>query len=41
VAHLGELEQAGATRVMLQHLEHEDLERVHWIGGELAPRIAP
>jgi alkanesulfonate monooxygenase SsuD/methylene tetrahydromethanopterin reductase-like flavin-dependent oxidoreductase (luciferase family) len=40
VEHLSGLEQAGVTRVMLQHLEHEDLDRVHWIGSELAPRIA-
>lgn len=39
-SHLRELEDAGVTRVMLQHLEHEDLDRVHWIGTELAPRIS-
>jgi hypothetical protein len=31
-----ELEDAGVTRVMLQHLDHEDLDRVEWIGRELA-----
>jgi alkanesulfonate monooxygenase SsuD/methylene tetrahydromethanopterin reductase-like flavin-dependent oxidoreductase (luciferase family) len=33
---LEELADAGVTRVMLQHLEHEDLDRVEWIGRELA-----
>src|SRR3954449_4566154 len=36
VARLRELEQAGVTRVMLQHLQHEDLDKVRWIGTELA-----
>jgi alkanesulfonate monooxygenase SsuD/methylene tetrahydromethanopterin reductase-like flavin-dependent oxidoreductase (luciferase family) len=37
---LGELESAGVTRVMVQHLDHEDLETVEWIGRELAPAAA-
>src|SRR3954452_941834 len=32
---LQELADAGVTRVMLQHLDHEDLDRVRWIGREL------
>jgi hypothetical protein len=32
---LRELEEAGVTRVMLQHLDHEDLDTVQWIGREL------
>jgi hypothetical protein len=28
------------TRVMLQHLDHEDLDTVEWIGRELAPAAA-
>lgn len=31
-----ELEDAGVTRVMFQHLDHQDLEKVEWIGRELA-----
>jgi hypothetical protein len=37
---LRELEEAGVTRVMLQHLDHEDLDTVEWIGKELAPAAA-
>jgi alkanesulfonate monooxygenase SsuD/methylene tetrahydromethanopterin reductase-like flavin-dependent oxidoreductase (luciferase family) len=37
---LRELESAGVTRVMLQHLDHQDLETVEWIGRELAPAAA-
>jgi alkanesulfonate monooxygenase SsuD/methylene tetrahydromethanopterin reductase-like flavin-dependent oxidoreductase (luciferase family) len=33
-------EAAGVTRVMLQHLVHEDLEMVEVIGRELAPAVA-
>jgi alkanesulfonate monooxygenase SsuD/methylene tetrahydromethanopterin reductase-like flavin-dependent oxidoreductase (luciferase family) len=33
-------EQAGVTRVMLQHLVHEDLAMVEVIGRELAPAVA-
>jgi F420-dependent oxidoreductase-like protein len=37
---LRELEEAGVTRVMLQHLDHEDLDTVEWIGKELVPAAA-
>jgi len=40
VERLRELESAGVTRVMLQHLDHEDLDTVEWIGKELAPAAA-
>ena len=33
-------EQAGVARVMLQHLDHRDLELVALIGRELAPIVA-
>jgi alkanesulfonate monooxygenase SsuD/methylene tetrahydromethanopterin reductase-like flavin-dependent oxidoreductase (luciferase family) len=33
-------EQAGVSRVMLQHLVHEDLAMVELIGRELAPAVA-
>jgi alkanesulfonate monooxygenase SsuD/methylene tetrahydromethanopterin reductase-like flavin-dependent oxidoreductase (luciferase family) len=33
-------ERAGVERVMLQHLDHEDLELVELIGRELAPAVA-
>jgi alkanesulfonate monooxygenase SsuD/methylene tetrahydromethanopterin reductase-like flavin-dependent oxidoreductase (luciferase family) len=39
-ARLRELEAAGVTRVMLQHLDHRDLETVAVIGEELAPAVA-
>ena len=39
VDHLGRFEEAGVTRVMLQHLAHEDIEMVHLIGEEVAPRV--
>jgi alkanesulfonate monooxygenase SsuD/methylene tetrahydromethanopterin reductase-like flavin-dependent oxidoreductase (luciferase family) len=39
-ARLRELEAAGVTRVMLQHLDHRDLETVAVIGAELAPALA-
>ena len=38
--HLREYERAGVTRVMLQHLVHEDLAMVELIGRELAPAVA-
>jgi alkanesulfonate monooxygenase SsuD/methylene tetrahydromethanopterin reductase-like flavin-dependent oxidoreductase (luciferase family) len=37
---LAALRDAGVTRVMLQHLAHEDLETVALIGRELAPRVS-
>jgi alkanesulfonate monooxygenase SsuD/methylene tetrahydromethanopterin reductase-like flavin-dependent oxidoreductase (luciferase family) len=37
---LGAYERAGVTRVMLQHLVHEDLEMVEVIGRELKPAVA-
>jgi alkanesulfonate monooxygenase SsuD/methylene tetrahydromethanopterin reductase-like flavin-dependent oxidoreductase (luciferase family) len=40
VARFRQLESAGVTRVMLQHLQHEDLDTVEWIGGELVPALA-
>ena len=33
-------ERAGVERVMLQHLDHSDLEMVELIGRELAPAVA-
>jgi F420-dependent oxidoreductase-like protein len=37
---LREFEAAGAQRVMLQHLLHEDIDAVELIGRELIPRLA-
>jgi F420-dependent oxidoreductase-like protein len=37
---LRELEEAGAQRVMLQHLWHTDLDTIELIGRELAPRLS-
>jgi alkanesulfonate monooxygenase SsuD/methylene tetrahydromethanopterin reductase-like flavin-dependent oxidoreductase (luciferase family) len=37
---LRELEEAGVTRVFLQHLEHRDLDSVVVIAQELAPAVA-
>jgi F420-dependent oxidoreductase-like protein len=37
---LGALRDAGAVRVMLQHLLHDELDAVALIGDELAPRLA-
>ena len=37
---LRELEAAGAHRVMLQHLLHDDVDAVELIGRELIPRLA-
>ena len=39
-AQLRAFEQAGVERVMLQHLDHRDLELVALIGRELAPAVA-
>jgi hypothetical protein len=39
-ARFRQLESAGVSRVMLQHLQHEDLDTVEWIGKELAPALA-
>jgi hypothetical protein len=40
VDRLGELEEAGVERVMLQHLCHDDLDMVHLLGSEVVPRVA-
>src|SRR5262249_48672189 len=40
VERLCELEQAGASRVFLQHLDHDDLGAVELIGRELIPALA-
>jgi len=40
VAKLKAYEQAGVSRVFLQHLVHRDLETVELIGRELAPAVA-
>jgi F420-dependent oxidoreductase-like protein len=40
VERLHEYEQAGASRVMLQHLLHDDLEAIELIGREVIPRLA-
>jgi alkanesulfonate monooxygenase SsuD/methylene tetrahydromethanopterin reductase-like flavin-dependent oxidoreductase (luciferase family) len=37
---LRRFEQAGVERVMLQHLDHQDLDLVELIGRELAPAVA-
>jgi F420-dependent oxidoreductase-like protein len=39
VARFRGLESAGVRRVMLQHLEHQDLDTVEWIGRELVPAL--
>jgi alkanesulfonate monooxygenase SsuD/methylene tetrahydromethanopterin reductase-like flavin-dependent oxidoreductase (luciferase family) len=39
-AQLRRFEEAGVERVMLQHLDHADLEMVELIGRELAPAVA-
>jgi hypothetical protein len=39
-AYLRVLDEVGVRRVMLQHLDHEDLEMVELIGRELAPAVA-
>lgn len=40
VEQLAALREAGAARVMLQHLAHRDLDMIAFIGDELAPRVA-
>lgn len=35
-----EYEEAGASRIMLQHLVHEDVDAVELIGRELIPRVS-
>jgi F420-dependent oxidoreductase-like protein len=37
---LRELEEAGVQRVMLQHLQHDDLETIELIGRELIPLVS-
>ncbi len=37
---LGALREAGVSRVMCQHLAHEDLEAVALLGSEVAPAVA-
>lgn len=39
VERLGQLAEAGADRVMLQHLVHSDLETIALIGEEILPRV--
>ena len=39
-ARLRELEQAGVSRVLCQHMPHDDLEFVEILGRELAPLVA-
>ncbi len=41
VRRLTELAEAGVTRVMLQHLEHRDLDVLDVIAREVAPAVAP
>jgi F420-dependent oxidoreductase-like protein len=41
VARLTELAEAGVERVMLQHLEHRDLDALAVIAREVAPRLQP
>jgi F420-dependent oxidoreductase-like protein len=40
IERLRELEEAGASRVFLQHLDHDDLESVELIGSELIPALS-
>jgi hypothetical protein len=40
IAQLRELEDAGVDRVMLQHLDHEDLDVVELLGRDVAPAVA-
>ncbi len=40
VARLQELEEAGVERIMLQHLDHRDVDMVALIGREIAPAVA-
>jgi alkanesulfonate monooxygenase SsuD/methylene tetrahydromethanopterin reductase-like flavin-dependent oxidoreductase (luciferase family) len=39
VDHLRELERAGVSRVMLQHLQHDDLQTVERVGREVIPEV--
>ena len=39
-AQLKALEEAGVGRIMLQHLQHDDLEAVELIGRELIPALS-
>ena len=40
VEQLQALEEAGVERVMLQHLDHEDLDGVELIGAAVVPHVA-
>jgi alkanesulfonate monooxygenase SsuD/methylene tetrahydromethanopterin reductase-like flavin-dependent oxidoreductase (luciferase family) len=40
VERLTALADAGVERVMLQHLDHRDIEAIHMFGEQLAPRVA-
>ena len=39
VRRLTELAEAGVERVMLQHLEHRDLDRLQLIAEEVVPQL--
>ncbi len=39
VRQLGELAEAGVERVMLQHLEHTDLDVLQLLAEEVAPQL--
>jgi hypothetical protein len=39
VSRLSELAEAGVERVMLQHLEHKDLDVVQLVAEEVAPQL--
>jgi hypothetical protein len=39
-AQLRQLEEAGVDGIMLQHLQHDDLEAVELIGRELIPAVS-
>jgi hypothetical protein len=39
-AQLKALEAAGVARIMLQHLQHHDLETVELLGRELIPAVS-
>lgn len=40
VDRLGEFSDAGVDRIMCQHLPHDDLDMIHLLGSEVAPRVA-
>ena len=40
IEQLRELEQAGLTRIMGQHLLHRDLDAIELVGREIAPALA-